>query len=118
MRPDPQLFHQHYNYVQVYRRNLLQTLREIKSGVVDEEQLDKLHNFVLMALKLMEKTPLSQLRLIWQDIEIMGFVHPEDDQHAVILDPNKQPPMVINNGQITGQDVTATGTDSGDSEQA
>lgn len=88
---DPNEFHQHYNYVQTYRRNVMATISAVRNGVIDEIELDKLQNFCQMSLKMMEKTSLLQLRSIWRDTEIMGLVHPDDAETAVVLDPSKQP---------------------------
>ena len=77
--------------LEVYRRNNTRVLNDIRRGMVNEDDMDKLQNFVQTGLALMAMVDVKTFRQAQRNAEIAGFLHAED--HEVILDPKKQPPL-------------------------
>lgn len=89
----------HFKYVTHYRVNIMKVMKSIREGNVDEDDLDRLQNYLQMTFKLMDATPLKALQGLWRDTEIFGHLHDElqtpDDavvDATVVLDPKKQRP--------------------------
>jgi hypothetical protein len=55
------------------RREAMQTIRDIRSGEVDAEQMDKLQNFLLFSLALMQMEGPKKWELAKLNAEIMSF---------------------------------------------
>jgi hypothetical protein len=66
----------HTKYIKTYRHHVMRVIRNIESGTVDGDDMDKLRNFCLMALALMDTVPISQIQGAWRDAEILSFEHP------------------------------------------
>jgi len=64
----------HVDYV---RRQAMQTIADIRSGAVDAEQIDKLQNFVLFSLALMQMEGPRKWERAKINAEIMSFTHGE-----------------------------------------
>jgi hypothetical protein len=64
-------------YVDDVRRQAMQTIADIRSGAVDAEQIDKLQNFVLFSLALMQMEGPRKWQLAKINAEIMSFNHGE-----------------------------------------
>ena len=60
--------------VAVHRREAMRTLREIRTGEVSEEDLDKLNNFVQFALALMQIHGEKSWARAKVNAEIMSYV--------------------------------------------
>ncbi|BAG41675.1 hypothetical protein [Ralstonia phage phiRSL1] len=48
--------------VDAYKKGALGALHALRTGSIDEEQLDKLHNFIVTSLTMMELSPLALFR--------------------------------------------------------
>ncbi len=55
------------------RREAMQTIRDIRSGAVDTDQIDKLQNFLLFSLALMQMEGPKKWELAKINAEIMSF---------------------------------------------
>ena len=55
------------------RREAMQTIRDIRTGAVDSEQIDKLQNFLLFSLALMQMEGPRKWELAKINAEIMSF---------------------------------------------
>jgi hypothetical protein len=55
------------------RREAMQTVADIRSGAVDAEQIDKLQNFLLFSLALMQMEGPRKWELAKVNAEIMSF---------------------------------------------
>jgi hypothetical protein len=89
----------HFKYVTHYRVNVMKVMKSIREGTVDEDDLDRLQNYLQMTFKMMDVVPLRQLQGLWRDTEIFGHIHddlqtPDDAvvDATVVLDPKKQGP--------------------------
>lgn len=71
-------------------QELIKTIGSIRKGDIDEVELDKLQDFCKSAFDRMAKTRLVVMQQVWQDIEIAGFLKPDDENYDVVLDPVKQ----------------------------
>lgn len=65
----------HTKYVRNYKFQVMRVIRDIESGIVNEEDLAKLRNYCQMSLRLMEKSPMSMIQSAWRDIEIAALLH-------------------------------------------
>lgn len=83
--PRPQL-------VEIYRQNAMRTLREVRKGMVNEVDIDKLQNFVQVSLALMEIVSVDTFRQAQRNAELLGFFKGGDA--SVVLDPKKQRPDI------------------------
>jgi hypothetical protein len=79
--------------VSIYRNNSTRTIRNIRQGLVNEVDIDKLWNFMQTSLALMQMVPVSIFREAQRNAEINAFLHTENEDESVVLDPNKQPPI-------------------------
>ena len=55
------------------RREAMRTIRDVRSGAVDKDQLDKLQNFVLFSLALMQMEGPKKWELAKLNAEIMSL---------------------------------------------
>jgi len=55
------------------RREAMQTIRDIRTGAVDMDQIDKLQNFLLFSLALMQMEGPKKWELAKINAEIMSF---------------------------------------------
>lgn len=78
--------------VEIYRANAMRTVRDIRHGIVNEEDIDKLQNFIQTALALMQKVPVEVFRQSQRNAEIIGFISGKDT--SVVLDPKKQAAVI------------------------
>jgi hypothetical protein len=76
--------------VEIYRSNSTRTIREVRKGLVNELDLDKLQNFIQVSLALMELVSVDTFRQAQRNAELLGFFKGGDAQ--VVLDPRKQNP--------------------------
>lgn len=60
--------------VDATRSGVMQVLHAIRVGTVDEEELDKLHNFCLFALALMQAEGPKKWALAKVNAELMSFM--------------------------------------------
>lgn len=74
--------------VEVYRQNTMRTLRDVRKGMVNELDLDKIQNFVQTSLALMQIVSVDTFRHAQRNAELLGFFKGGDAQ--VVLDPKKQ----------------------------
>jgi hypothetical protein len=88
----------------LYRKNTIRTLNNVRRGLVDEQDIDRLHNFLQTSLALMAMVPLQTFRQAERNAEIAGFLH-EDSDTEVILDPKKQPLIDLDMDSVIDQAV-------------
>jgi hypothetical protein len=90
----------HFKYVTHYRVNVMKVIQSIRDGTVDEDDLDRLQNYVQLSFKMMERMPMSTLNELWRNLEIFGHIVQEDGattvdtltEAEIILDGTKQLP--------------------------
>src|SRR5882672_5535836 len=75
--------------LEVYRRNTTRTLNDVRRGLVNEEDLDKLQNFIQTSLALMDLVSLPVFRQAERNAELLGFLK----GNPIILDPKKVPKL-------------------------
>lgn len=78
--------------VDIYRSNSMRTIRDIRKGIVNEEDVDKLQNFMQVAVALMQRVSVETFRQAQRDAEIGGFLGGRET--SVVLDPRKQAAVV------------------------
>lgn len=74
-----------HQLVSIFRHNALRTIREIRKGIVNEADVNKLQNFVQTSLWLMEHVPVETFRQAQLNAELGHFLTPDDDDRAVVL---------------------------------
>jgi hypothetical protein len=95
--------------VELYRQNAMRTLREVRQGLVNELDVDRLQNFVLSALALMQIVSVDTFRQAQRNAELLGFLKGGDAQ--VVLDPLKQkkqqqfPPLDLDMNAVVSEAV-------------
>jgi hypothetical protein len=72
--------------LEIYRTNSMRTLSDVRQGLVNELDVDRLQNFVLASLALMQLVSVQTFRQAQRNAELLGFFK----GHEVILDPKKQ----------------------------
>lgn len=100
----------HKKYVKLYRYHTMRVIKEIRKGIVNEEDIDRLQNFVQMGLALMDRSNMEDIDKAWRNAEAMSFIHadlgvevvepceshePEKldkpvNQYSCVLDPHVQ----------------------------
>ncbi len=81
--------------IDIYRSNFMRTIRDIRSGLVNEVDVDKLQNFLQTSLALMAMVPVQIFEDAKRNAELNSFLRETDVDNRVVLDPKKQP--VIDN---------------------
>lgn len=79
----------HQKYVNLYRHHVMRVIKNVRAGIVDEEDLDKLQNFCQQSLTLWSKSTMAQLQAAWRDCEITSLMM-EEYGPEIVLDPKKQ----------------------------
>lgn len=79
--------------IDIYRSNFMRTIRDIRSGLVNEVDIDKLQNFLQTSLALMNMVPIQIFEDAKRNAEINSFLHEANVDNRVVLDPKKQPKM-------------------------
>lgn len=79
--------------VDLFRLNSMRTIRDIRRGIVNEEDVDKLQNFLQTSFALMLLVKVETFRQAQRNAEIVGFLKGTDS--SVILDPKKQAQGVV-----------------------
>jgi hypothetical protein len=70
----------------------MKVMRDIRAGVVEEEHLDMLNNFIQLSLALMSISPPGSIDEAMKHAEILDLAQTEDPELDVIWDPNKLKP--------------------------
>lgn len=78
----------HRKYVDNYRANVMRVLRDIRAGIVNEEDVDKLQNFCQASLALWNIVDMRTIQSAWTNAEIMGLFK-EDLQSQIVPDPRR-----------------------------
>jgi hypothetical protein len=73
-----------HQLISIYRHNALRTLGEIRKGIVNEADIDKLQNFVQTCLWLMGHVSVETFRQAQVNAELGHFLT-GNEEHAVIL---------------------------------
>lgn len=68
-------FVDHKKYLNVYRYRTMRVIKDIRNGIVNEVDVDKLQNFVQMALALMDRATMVDIDKAWRNAEAMSFLH-------------------------------------------
>lgn len=89
---DRQFELQRSTLIEIYRSNAMRTLKDVRCGLVNEVDLDKLQNFVQTSLALMSLVSVSTFRQAQRNAELLGFFKGYGDHgcYEVVLDPRKQ----------------------------
>lgn len=74
--------------IDIFRSNSMRTVKDIRGGIVNEIDIDKLQNFLQVSFALMQIVSVETFRQAQRNAEIAGFIYGEDQ--AVVLDPKKQ----------------------------
>jgi hypothetical protein len=82
---DPQLFHQHYNYVQTYRRRVVETITNLRNGELNETDLDKLQNFSQFVLHLRLISKPEIIKKVWRGQDVLDDPSNPDIHNDSIL---------------------------------
>lgn len=77
--------------IDIYRSNFMRTVRDIRSGLVNEVDIDKLQNFLQTSLALMAMVPIQIFEDAKRNAEINSFLRESNVDNRVVLDPKKQP---------------------------
>lgn len=92
-------FVDHKKYVNLYRHHTMRVIKDVRRGVVNETDMDKLQNFVQMALALMDRSTVQDIDKAWRNSEAMSFIHADleleivenpdtkSEDYACVLDP-------------------------------
>jgi hypothetical protein len=94
--------------VELYRQNSMRTIRDVRRGMVNELDVDKLQNFLQVSLALMELVSVSTFEQARMNAELLSFFKGGDT--SVVLDPLKQkkqefPPLDLDIGAIVEEAV-------------
>lgn len=84
-----------HQLVSVYRHNSMRTIREVRKGIVNETDIDKLQNFVQASLWLMEHVSVELFRQAQLNAELGHFLTPNDEDREVVLNPDLQEPPEV-----------------------
>lgn len=79
-----------HQLVSIYRHNSMRTIREIRKGIVNETDIDKLQNFLQASLWLMEHVSVEMFRQSQLNAELGHFLTPDDEDREVVLNPDLQ----------------------------
>lgn len=80
--------------IDAYGKGAMGVLESIRQGTVDEEELDKLHNFVVTSLTLMDLVPLSTFR--------------RAQKAALVRSTRGEGPTVVKDPRLTGEEYADT----------
>lgn len=80
--------HEKAAVVAAYRSGAMKAIRSLRSGSIDEIELDKLQNFVVTACAMMELVSLSTFREAQRIAEMRSLIHNATEE-AVVMDPRK-----------------------------
>lgn len=79
-----------HQLVSIYRHNSMRTIREIRKGIVNESDIDRMQNFLQASLWLMEHVPVELFRRAQMHAELGHFLTPNDEDREVVLNPDLQ----------------------------
>jgi hypothetical protein len=68
-------FVDHKKYIKLYRHQTMRVIRDLRRGVVNEIDMDKLQNFVQFALALADRATMEDIDKAWRNAEAMSFIH-------------------------------------------
>jgi hypothetical protein len=91
-------FIDHKKYLKLYRHHTMRIIRDVRRGVVNEIDMDKLQNFIQFSLALMDRANMEDIDKAWRNAEAMSFIHAdmgievvetidERENYEGILDP-------------------------------
>jgi len=79
-----------HQLISVYRHNAMRTIRDIRKGIVNESDIDKLQNFVQTSLWLMGHVSVETFRQAQINAELGHFLTPSDEDKDVVLNEDLQ----------------------------
>jgi hypothetical protein len=91
-------FVDHKKYTKLYRYKTMKVIKDVRAGIVNEVDIDRLQNFIQFSLALMERATMEDIDKAWRNAEAMSFIHADMeipivesvDQYSVHLDPQVQ----------------------------
>lgn len=91
---------QHKHRVAFFRKKVMEVMRGIHAGEVDEVEVEKLHNFIQLSLSLMSLVEPHMIDEAQKHAEILDLASPDDPDNDVIWDPAKlaSTTQPVNNG--------------------
>lgn len=79
----------HVRRVNFYRSRTMQVIRDVRAGKVDEEELDKLQNFIQMSCAYMMRGQPGSIERAIADAELVDLLKYEDCDADVVWDKDK-----------------------------